>query len=66
MIAARLTSGPQRPHLGHEQRLLAPYTSGSGVPVGRVFARTTAAFRCNPRNFARFIGDFRNAALNAS
>ncbi len=27
---------------------------------------TTAAFRCNPRNFARFIGDFRNAALNCS
>ena len=26
----------------------------------------TDAFRCNPRNFARFIGDFRNAALNCS
>ena len=25
----------------------------------------TAAFRCIPANFDRFIGDFRNAALNA-
>jgi len=27
---------------------------------------TTAAFRGSPRNFARFIGDFRNAAVNAA
>ena len=27
---------------------------------------TTAAFRLSPASFARFIGDFRNAALNAS
>ncbi|MDZ7630297.1 MAG: hypothetical protein U5K74_02770 [Gemmatimonadaceae bacterium] len=27
---------------------------------------TTAAFRRNPASFARFIGDFRNAPLNAS
>ena len=27
---------------------------------------TTAAFRLSPANFARFMGDFRNAALNAS
>ena len=33
---------------------------------GPAFPSTTAAFRCNPANFARFIGDFRNAALNAS
>jgi hypothetical protein len=30
------------------------------------FISTTAEFRRNPANFARFIGDFRNAALNAS
>ena len=30
------------------------------------FPSTTAAFRCNPASFARFIGDFLNAALNAS
>ena len=30
------------------------------------FSRTTAAFRLSPANFARFIGDFRNAAMNAS
>ncbi len=27
---------------------------------------TTPALRCSPANFAHFIGDFRNAALNAS
>ncbi len=25
---------------------------------------TTPALRCSPANFARFIGDFRNTALN--
>jgi hypothetical protein len=30
------------------------------------FWRTISAFRCSPCNFARFIGDLRNAALNAS
>jgi hypothetical protein len=30
------------------------------------FSSTTAAFRCSPASFARFIGDFRNAALNCS
>lgn len=30
------------------------------------FSSTTAAFRLSPASFARFIGDFRNAALNAS
>ena len=29
-------------------------------------SRTTAAFRPSPASFARFIGDFRNASLNAS
>ncbi len=29
-------------------------------------AITTAAFRLSPASFARFIGDFRNAVLNAS
>ena len=29
-----------------------------------VLSRITAALRCNPASFARFIGDFRNAALN--
>lgn len=29
-------------------------------------ARTTTAFRLSPAIFARFIGDFRNAALNAA
>jgi hypothetical protein len=29
-------------------------------------SRTTAAFRLSPGSFARFIGDFRNAALHAS
>ena len=29
-------------------------------------ASTTAAFRQSPASFARFIGDFRNAVLNAS
>jgi hypothetical protein len=48
------------------QRLLSPYAYGSGVPVGRALARTTAALRRSPTSFARFIGDFRNAALNAS
>jgi hypothetical protein len=28
--------------------------------------KATAALRCSPRSFARFIGDFRNAALNVS
>ncbi len=37
-----------------------------GRTVELAFSSTTAAFRCSPRNFARFIGDFRNAALNAS
>ena len=37
-----------------------------GRTVELAFSSTTAAFRCNPRTFARFIGDFRNAALNAS
>jgi len=31
-----------------------------------LFVRTVAAFRFIPASFARFIGDFRNAALNAS
>ena len=30
------------------------------------FSSTTVAFRFNPADFARFIGDFRNAALNCS
>ena len=30
------------------------------------FASATSAFRLSPPNFARFIGDFRNAALNAA
>ena len=30
------------------------------------FSSTTAAFRLSPANFARFIGDFRNEALNCS
>ena len=51
-------------------------TSGSSSCCARVrtstssvvptLPRTTAAFRCSPANLARFIGDFRNAALNAS
>ena len=32
----------------------------------RGFPSTTAAFRLSPANFARFIGDFRNAVLKAS
>ncbi len=36
-----------------------------GYTPWRLFVSTTAAFRCSPNNFARFIGDFRNAALNA-
>ena len=48
------------------QRVLAPYASCSGFAVGRAFASVTAAFRRSPANFARFTGDFRNAALNAS
>jgi len=31
-----------------------------------LFASTTAALRCSPASFARFTGDFRNAALNSS
>jgi hypothetical protein len=31
-----------------------------------LFSSTTAALRCNRASFARFIGDFRNAALNVS
>jgi hypothetical protein len=50
----------------YAQRVLSPYASGLGVPVGRVRGSTAAAFRRNPRSFARFIGDFRNAALNCS
>ncbi len=30
------------------------------------FSNTTSAFRLSPTSFGRFIGDFRNAALNAS
>ena len=30
------------------------------------FRSTTVAFLCSPASFARFIGDFRNAALNAA
>ena len=33
---------------------------------GPAFPSTTAAFRRSPASFARFIGDFRNAALNCS
>jgi len=44
------------------------YTIGGtwGRTVELAFSSTTAVVRCNPRNVARFIGDFRNAALNAS
>lgn len=31
-----------------------------------MFVSTTAAFLWSPRNFARFIGHFRNLALNAA
>jgi len=31
-----------------------------------VFPSTTAAFRLNPRSFARFIGEHLNAAENSS
>ena len=30
------------------------------------FPSSSEAFRFSPRSFARFIGDFRNAALNAA
>ena len=39
---------------------------GSGAPVARAFVSTTIAFLRSPANFARFIGDFRNAALHCS
>ena len=32
----------------------------------RSLLSTTTAFRLSPGSFARFIGDFRNAALNCS
>ena len=32
----------------------------------REFSSTTTAFRLSPTNLARFMGDFRNVALNAS
>ena len=35
-----------------------------GRTVELAVSSTTAASRCNPRSFARLIGDFRNAALN--
>ncbi len=41
------------------------YSSGRSESVPTV-PSTTTAFRGSPRNFARFIGDFRNAALNAA
>ena len=31
-----------------------------------MFPSTTVAFRCNPRNFARFIGERLNFSLNSS
>ncbi len=48
---------------------------GGGIPHGgrtavsrkvSTFRSATAAFRRSPANFARFIGDFRNAALNCA
>ena len=43
-----------------------PYASLAGAPVARVLTRITAAFRRSPRSFARFIGEFLNAALNSA
>ena len=39
---------------------------GRGYSRGLRLSVTTPEFRPSPASFARFIGDFRNAALNAS
>lgn len=62
----------------HEQRLRdSPRRGGDAAEAGRCVACfvlvhlalhlvATVAFRCNPRRFARFIGEFSNATLNAT
>jgi hypothetical protein len=47
----------ERPALSHQ------YT-GVISRYLRAFSSTTAAFRRSPLDFARFIGDFRSAALH--
>ena len=44
--------------------MMAPCRYGACVsPSGVELFRTIRALRCSPASFARFIGDFRNAAL---
>ena len=45
---------------------LRPHAVRTTVLYRLEFSSTTTAFRLSPANFARFIGDFRNAALNVS
>ena len=48
------------------RRSRGPVPADQFGPHVDALSRTTAAFRLSPASFARFIGDFRNAALNAS
>lgn len=43
-----------------------PHARGPTARYRFAFPSTTAAFRLSPVSFARFIGDVRNAPLNAS
>ena len=56
----RWTDGAQR---GDVSRAVVRASQRCFTPT---FVVTTAAVRCSPVNFARFFGDFRNAAVNAS
>lgn len=64
--AATTCSAPESGRAEIGSRAGLSHSGPSTSSEARAFAKTPPAFRVSPASFARFIGDFRNAALNAS